>query len=99
MSDGSGDPEKGGAEELSKVRTAVHRTGTNVSVHDVPVEQGRPDIAALIRSAIATVGRDQRVLVAACGPDKLMKVVRNTTAECIAVDGPAVELHCEQFGW
>ncbi|KAK8098403.1 uncharacterized protein PG998_013889 [Apiospora kogelbergensis] len=90
---------EGGAEELSKVRTAVHRTGTNVSVHDVPVEQGRPDIAALIRSAIATVGRDQRVLVAACGPDKLMKVVRNTTAECIAVDGPAVELHCEQFGW
>ncbi|KAK6851169.1 hypothetical protein PG987_000803 [Apiospora arundinis] len=89
----------GGAEELGKVRTAVHRTGTNVSVHDVPVEQGRPDIAALIRSAIATVGREQRVLVAACGPDELMKVVRNTTAECIALEGPAVELHCEQFGW
>ncbi|KAK7991930.1 hypothetical protein PG988_000724 [Apiospora saccharicola] len=96
--DGS-DPEKGRTVEAGRVRSVVCRTGTNVSVHDVPVEQGRPDIAALLRAAIASVGRDQRVLVCACGPDKLMKVVRNTTAECIAVDGPAVELHCEQFGW
>ncbi|KAK8017952.1 hypothetical protein PG991_007142 [Apiospora marii] len=96
--DGS-DPEKGRTAEAGRVRSVVCRTGTNVSVHDVPVEQGRPDIAALLRASIASVGRDQRVLVCACGPDKLMKVVRNTTAECIAVDGPAVELHCEQFGW
>ncbi|KAK8069487.1 hypothetical protein PG994_006103 [Apiospora phragmitis] len=95
----SPDPEKGRPIEAGRVRAVVCRTGTNVSVHDVPVEQGRPDIAAQLRAAIASVGRDQRVLVAACGPDKLMKVVRNTTAECIAVNGPAVELHCEQFGW
>ncbi|KAI1327213.1 ferric reductase NAD binding domain-containing protein [Xylariaceae sp. FL0255] len=66
---------------------------------EVPIINGRPDVAAMIRTAIASVPRNERVLVAACGPTGLMNTVRNTTAACISVDGPAVELHCEQFGW
>lgn len=63
------------------------------------IKAGRPDAASLIRNAINTTPRNQRVLVAACGPDGLMRVVRDTTARSIVGDGPAVELHCEQFGW
>lgn len=63
------------------------------------VKAGRPDLASLIREAVNTTPPNQRVLVAGCGPDTLMRVIRDTTAKLIRTDGPAVELHCEQFGW
>ncbi|KAK3394887.1 ferric reductase NAD binding domain-containing protein [Podospora didyma] len=63
------------------------------------IKPGRPDVGSLIRDAVTTTPPNQRVLVAACGPDGLMRVVRDTTAKLIRGDGPGVELHCEQFGW
>jgi hypothetical protein len=63
------------------------------------IKAGRPDAASLIRNAVDLTPRNQRVLVAACGPDGLMRIVRDTTAKLMVGDGPAVELHCEQFGW
>ncbi|TGJ81668.1 hypothetical protein E0Z10_g7105 [Xylaria hypoxylon] len=66
---------------------------------NIPIIYGRPDVEALVREAIRSMGKDQRILVAACGPTVLVNTVRNTTASCITVDGPSVELHCEQFGW
>ncbi|KAF3008065.1 hypothetical protein E8E14_007639 [Neopestalotiopsis sp. 37M] len=90
------DPEK------DDIRAIVCRMGkrtvTTGSI-DLPVEQGRPDVAALISEAVKCVHKDKRVLIAACGPDGLMRLVRNTAAGLITKDGPAVELHCEQFGW
>ncbi|KAI1116360.1 ferric reductase NAD binding domain-containing protein [Nemania sp. NC0429] len=74
----------------------------NVSALDglsLPLTYGRPDIEATVRQAILSVDKDKKVLVAACGPTGLVDKVRNTTASCITVDGPSVELHCEQFGW
>lgn len=65
--------------------------------HEVRV--GRPDTATIIREVVSSTPASGRVLIAACGPDGLMKVVRNTTASLIRGDGPGVELHCEQFGW
>lgn len=69
------------------------------AVRDIPLVYGRPDTEALIREAVRSVSKDQRILIAACGPTSLIEVVRNTAASCIRADGPAVELHCEQFGW
>ncbi|KAK3316679.1 ferric reductase NAD binding domain-containing protein [Apodospora peruviana] len=63
------------------------------------IKPGRPDLSFLIRNAVTTTPSNQRVLVAACGPDGLMRVVRTTTAKLIRGDGPGVELHCEQFDW
>lgn len=63
------------------------------------IKAGRPDAATLIREVVGSTPATQKVLVAACGPAGLMKVTRNTTASVIRADGPAVELHCEQFGW
>ncbi|KAL1902966.1 hypothetical protein Sste5346_000878 [Sporothrix stenoceras] len=60
---------------------------------------GRPDAETVIRNAVSSTARSQRVLVAACGPPALMKTVRSATAKCITSDGPSVELHCEQFAW
>jgi hypothetical protein len=63
------------------------------------IASGRPDTASLIAEAVMTAKRGERVLVAACGPESLLTVVRDATAKLIKGDGPGVELHCEQFGW
>lgn len=102
------DPEKAGSSPTNQ-----HRTPSNDSLattysaagsstadeHRDILKSGRPDTATLIREAVRSTPPHQRVLVAACGPDGLMRVVRNTTASLIRGDGPGVELHCEQFGW
>ncbi|OTA98741.1 hypothetical protein M426DRAFT_28159 [Hypoxylon sp. CI-4A] len=69
------------------------------STANVPINIGRPDTETEIRNAVRSLSRHQRVLIAACGPDALTNKVRNVAASCISVDGPAVEVHCEQFGW
>ncbi|RYP43691.1 hypothetical protein DL768_009773 [Monosporascus sp. mg162] len=66
---------------------------------ELPLIYGRPDTEGLIRAAVQSAAKDQRVLIAVCGPNGLIEKVRNTAASCIRVDGPAVELHCEQFSW
>ncbi|KAK4042644.1 ferric reductase NAD binding domain-containing protein [Parachaetomium inaequale] len=90
------DREHSGSDEKDLGTTVAARSPT---FFDHPVKAGRPDAASLIRDAVRTTPRNQRVLVAACGPDGLMRVVRDTTAKLIVGDGPAVELHCEEFGW
>jgi hypothetical protein len=106
LSHGSLEKEMGTVETQVKHNGAADEKSTTaveaVSSHtffEYPIKAGRPDAASLIRDAVKTTPRNQRVLVAACGPDGLMHVVRDTTAKLIVGDGPAVELHCEQFGW
>ena len=53
----------------------------------------------LIKDVVAKADDNDRIAIAACGPEGLMSCVRKTAAECIRVKGPSVELHCEQFGW
>lgn len=63
------------------------------------VKAGRPDLEGMIRQAVMTTPGNQRVLVAACGPDGLMDLVRDATARLIRGEGAGVEVHCEGFGW
>lgn len=60
---------------------------------------GRPDVETLIRNLVALAGDDERIAIAACGPETLMWTVRRTATSCIKVKGPSIELHCEEFGW
>ncbi|KAL2187047.1 hypothetical protein L209DRAFT_289886 [Thermothelomyces heterothallicus CBS 203.75] len=103
---GDSEREKEGAGETRAEHTGLAEKGSlkaaAAGAHtffEHPVKIGRPDAASVIRDAVKTTPRDRRVLVAACGPDGLMRVVRDTTARLIVGDGPAVELHCEEFGW
>lgn len=90
------DPEK---EEIAAVICHINLQSATTSSTSIPIEHGRPDLQSLIREAVQSVDKSKRVLVAACGPDSLMRVVRNTTASLITSGGPSIELHCEQFGW
>ncbi len=63
------------------------------------ITEGRPDVGQLIREEVAKTARRERILVLGCGPVSLMDDVRNATAASIQCEGPAIELHCEQFGW
>lgn len=102
------DPEKGPTGSAnyqrtpsdSSLATSYSAAGSSTADdHRDVLKCGRPDTATLIREAVRSTPPHQRVLVAACGPDGLMRVVRDTTASLIRGDGPGVELHCEQFGW
>ncbi|KAK1983493.1 ferric reductase like transmembrane component [Colletotrichum cereale] len=94
------DPEKSGFESDGPFPASpLQKDGAPAHINTIPINYGRADVAAIIRNAINDATPDQRVLVMGCGPDSLMTQVRNTTASCIRTSGPAVELHCEQFGW
>lgn len=94
------DPEKSGFEsDAPSSASPVQQTEASPHLSGIPINYGRPDISSIIRDAIGETPSDQRVLVMGCGPEALMTQVRNTTASCIRTTGPAVELHCEQFGW
>ncbi|TVY49572.1 Ferric/cupric reductase transmembrane component, partial [Lachnellula occidentalis] len=62
-------------------------------------QSGRPDIAAIIDDIVEKSEDNDRIVVAACGPDSLMQATRSTVAKNIKVNGPSIELHIEQFGW
>ncbi|KAH8887715.1 hypothetical protein GQ53DRAFT_655205 [Thozetella sp. PMI_491] len=92
--------EKASEQHVEHQESNVSSTSTTPDLmHAHAFKLGRPDVETLIRDAVARATNDQRVLVAACGPDGLMRVVRQTTASLIKGTGPAVELHCEHFGW
>ena len=65
----------------------------------VMICQGRPDIAAIITDIVSNADKYNRIAVAACGPDGMTQVTRQTVAKNIMIDGPSLELHYEQFGW
>ena len=60
---------------------------------------GRPDISASIRDIVSATAEDEGTIVAACGPESLMKETRATVGDLVASSGRSVTLHCEQFGW
>ncbi|OHE95296.1 ferric reductase like transmembrane component [Colletotrichum orchidophilum] len=95
------DLEKSGSESdaTSPNSPTIQQNKALNSLGSIPVHYGRPNVVKIIQNAINETSADQRVLIMGCGPEGLMTQVRNTTAECISTSGPAVELHCEQFGW
>ncbi|KAM0335878.1 hypothetical protein ACHAQA_000928 [Verticillium albo-atrum] len=105
------DPEKSGSDSELASPTSPYTTSSpdtsmpphqlvdGTHLHGITITYARPDVSALIATAIAQTPADQRVLVMGCGPEGLMTQVRNTTAKSVRTRGPAVELHCEQFGW
>ncbi len=100
---GDGQIEKAVAAAAAAQQVRARASDANVSESQQPLRHsyssGRPDAATVIQQAVSSTAPSQRVLVAACGPPALMTTVRDATAKCIRSDGPAVELHCEQFGW
>ncbi|EFQ28336.1 ferric reductase like transmembrane component [Colletotrichum graminicola] len=94
------DSEKSGSESDSPLPgSPMQKNGAPTHINTIPINYGRADVSAIIRTTINDATPNQRVLVMGCGPESLMTQVRNTTASCIRTSGPAVELHCEQFGW
>ena len=60
---------------------------------------GRPDVKAQIQDIVSKADKVDRIAIAACGPDGMMTTVRKTAAACVKINGPSIELYCEQFGW
>jgi hypothetical protein len=95
------DPEKPTLSESEPNSPTVQSPESEVpaSIHGIPIAHTRPNVSTLIRSYVAETSNDERVLIVGCGPEGLLKEIRNTTASCIRPNGPGLELHCETFGW
>ncbi|KAH8685737.1 ferric reductase like transmembrane component [Tricladium varicosporioides] len=65
----------------------------------IPLKSGRPDLPVMITGAIESASIEERVAVAACGPEGMMEVVRRSVAANVKGNGAGVELFLEQFGW
>lgn len=65
----------------------------------LPVMLGRPDISATVRGIVSTTGEHERAIVAACGPESLMRETRSVVGELVKKSERSITLHCEQFGW
>jgi NAD(P)H-flavin reductase len=63
------------------------------------ITSGRPIVGHLITAVVAKAGEREKVAIAACGPQGLMKAVTRAAVGVMGVNGPSVELHCEAFGW
>ncbi|KAG5366643.1 Ferric/cupric reductase transmembrane component 1 [Yarrowia sp. B02] len=66
-----------------------------VLIHETKT-QGRPDIADIVQSRLK--GSSSCDWVCVCGPDMLLRQVRNNVAE-LRGNGQNVELFAERFGW
>lgn len=63
------------------------------------IHAGRPDVESIITGAVSVSHLHEHLVVAACGPNDLMQVVRNSVANNINIKGPSVDFHFEQFEW
>ena len=67
----------------------------SVLIHETK-SQGRPDISEMVQSRLR--GSSSSDWVCVCGPDMLLRQVRNNVAE-LRGNGQNVELFAERFGW
>ncbi len=65
----------------------------------LPVTLGRPDISATIRHIVGATDDHERTIVAACGPESIMREARDVVGALMKSSGRSVTFHCEQFGW
>jgi len=63
------------------------------------IQAGRPEVRKIIQEAIGSCDKNEKIIIAACGPDSMMAITRQCVVDNIKTSGPSVELHCEQFGW
>jgi NAD(P)H-flavin reductase len=54
---------------------------------------GRPDLTSKITEVVESTGEEDRTIVAACGPDSMMREVRRTVAAVVGKGERSVELH------
>lgn len=92
-----GDEEKsGGLEHLNLSRVAVRGSGEEIRRTE---SGGRPDVRALVSNAVEGLGEDERVLVAACGPEGLLNDVRKAVAVDRVAKAPSIKMFLEEFSF
>jgi hypothetical protein len=76
----------------------IHNRSVSLN-SSMPVIFGRPVTTAKINEIMGSTEFSDSIIVAACGPDGLMREVRQAVACVVGAGKRSVTLHCEQFGW
>ncbi|KAF2760648.1 hypothetical protein EJ05DRAFT_509154 [Pseudovirgaria hyperparasitica] len=81
------------------IEKSMPELGVESSVGE-EVRYGRPDIDALVKRAVGEMSAGQRVIVASCGPQGLMRDVKEATRGVMRSEsGVSVQLYEEAFEW
>ncbi|KAI1126535.1 ferric reductase transmembrane component 5 [Nemania abortiva] len=88
-----GDESKDGA-NITAIIADDTRRGSLLAVRNQKL-----NLEETVVEAVRPVGKDQRVLVACCGPERMAKDVRDAVAQCMTAEGPSITLLCESFSW
>jgi hypothetical protein len=83
------DPEKSGSISSISVRS-------NSKFAEI---QRRPDISSTLGELVVATEAHERTIVAACGPDGMMRDIRDAVVGLVGKGDRSVELHCETFAW
>jgi hypothetical protein len=83
--------------DLEKLGSETASSSTTDS--NLPLTIGRPNLKESIRTILSRTGEIERTIVAACGPDGLMRTTRLVVGDLMVSSGRSVNLHCEKFGW
>jgi ferredoxin-NADP reductase len=90
---------KSDADIADPEKLASTSESTSPQALSLPVMLGRPDISATIRDIVVATDDHERTIVAACGPESLMREAQGVAGALMESSGRSVKLHCEQFGW
>ncbi|KAJ8123329.1 hypothetical protein O1611_g9620 [Lasiodiplodia mahajangana] len=63
------------------------------------VRHQKLNLEEIVLEAVRLAGKDQRVLVACCGPNRMASDVRNAVAQCMTAEAPSITLLSESFSW
>lgn len=86
-----------GVKELPSANTSMVARPSVSSLQNFAL--GRPDTSAVLRQATESLTENQRLLVAACGPEGLLNGVRNSVAKLKVPGKPSIEMYLEQFSF
>lgn len=90
------DEEKGDTRKEIAVPSSFLSSPSDFSV---PSTIGRPNAGAKIHEVVNSTRSSDSIIVAACGPARLMLDVRQAVADVLSTGARSISLHCEQFGW
>ncbi|KAI0867422.1 ferric reductase transmembrane component 5 [Hypoxylon argillaceum] len=87
------------SQEKDSTKVTTTTAGDKTRGSSPVLKHQKLNLEETILDALRPVGKDQRVLVACCGPERMAKGVRNAVAQCMTAGGPSITLHCESFSW
>ena len=87
------------ADKTSQLEKVIPSSSRGLQELSSLIGYGRPDVSSMTAQAADGLSPDNRLLVAACGPQSMLVDTRKAVQSCTLKGKPDIQLHTEVFGW